>query len=173
MKLKYQWPIVWSLLLLVPLRDTVALSATDNTLLQHMLWPLVHANILHWLINTICFMGMWRLVTTSRIVCGYVASVAIGYLWVYCVSLALLPLSDCQLKLCGMSCIIFFLIGSILLRASKWYRIRLTVLVVISCFIPGIAASVHILALFAGFLYSYLARIIGTHTKPINLISYD
>jgi len=161
MKLKYQWPFVWSLVFLLPFCDSLALPTVNGTLWQHLLWPLVHANILHWLINTICFMGMWRLISHSRLLWGYIASVAIGYIWSSDVYSSLFPLNH-LLKLCGLSCIIFFLIGIIFVRARKWYRIRLTILIIISCFIPNIAAAVHIIALLFGILYSYCARSIGS-----------
>ena len=162
MKLKYQWPFVWLLVLLLPFRDSFALTVNDGTLMRHMLWPLVHANALHWLINTLCFMALWRTVTPFRLVTGYAASVAIGYIWPWCVSVAILyglPGNE-DIRLCGFSGVCFYLLGTVFMRMPRPYRVRLSVLIVISCFIPGIAASVHILTLSCGILYSYLKRFI-------------
>ena len=152
MKLKYQWPLVWLLIFLLPIRDTLALSAIDNTLVQHLFWPLVHANILHWLLNTVTFMALWRIVTPARLFWGYLSSILIGYLYVT-LNYQLSTVNS----LCGISGIIFFLVGIIFFRIRRPYRIRLSLLVIISCFIPGIAALVHILSLLMGILYSKLA----------------
>lgn len=149
MKLKYQWPLAWCLLFMIPIRNTLALSATDNTLWQHLLWPLVHANILHWALNTLGFMALWRVVTLPRLLWGYAASVAIGYLWCWYSSF---PILHSSLGLAGLSSIIFFLLGIVFTRARNRYRVRLTILIAVSCFIPNIAASVHILALLCGII---------------------
>lgn len=169
MKLKYQWPLVWSLLFLTYFREALALPAVNGTLWQHLLWPLVHANILHWFLNTIGFMALWRLVTVTRLIWGYAASIAIGYLWT--ASSAVCG-SDTDVRLCGLSCIIFFLIGIIFARLRNRYRIRLAILIAVSCFIPGIAAIVHIASLLAGILFACLSRHIRT-TRPISPIIYD
>lgn len=162
MKLKYQWPLAWCLLFMIPIRNTLALSATDNTLWQHLLWPLVHANILHWALNTLGFMALWRVVTLPHLLWGYAASVAIGYLWCWCsastgFASCMIPdfqfsIFNSQLKLCGISCIVFFLLGIIFVRSRKRFRLRLAILITVSCFIPNIAASVHILALLCGII---------------------
>ena len=191
MKLKYQWPLVWCLLLLIPLRDTFGLSATDNSLWQHLLWPLVHANILHWFLNTICFMALWRIITLPRLLWGYAASLLIGYLWQCHYFLPLinpiLPsiqgrgwgwvffnpqssmfnVQSSILNVCGLSSIIFFFLGIIFVRTRKSYRIRLALLIIISCFIPNIAASVHILALLFGIAYGRCARCISSRVSRL------
>lgn len=169
MKLKYQWPLVWCLLLLVPLRDVLSLSATDNSLQPHLLWPLVHANIIHWLLNTIGFMVLWRCVTAPRLFWGYVSSVVIGYFWVM---LQEFFGEDTGIRLCGLSGIILFLIGCIFLNMKKAGRIRFAVLVAVSCFIPGIAASVHILSALIGIVYSYCIRRLSCKRRHQQIIMY-
>ena len=182
-KLKYQWPLVWLLIFLIPFKDTLALSQADNTVWQHLLWPLVHANILHWFLNTIAFMALWRIVTPTRLICGYLLSVAIGYLYT-----AVLPAASAavlqpalhglpvaansslftlhsSLALCGISGIIFFLLGIIYLRISRLHRLQLTLAIIASCFIPGIAASVHIISLIAGILYTRIERFTHSTTQ--------
>lgn len=180
MKLRYQWTPVLLLIFLIPLRGILALPPDGGTWVQHLLYPLAHANFLHWFCNCAAWFALWSFVTPRRLAASYLSAILIGFApWSVfreaCLAaipsvpsshlLGWLPFSEACLAApsasptLGFSVIIFWFLGFILPALSTYRRMRLLLLVLISLFIPGMAASFHIAAMLMGLSYNFLRRL--------------
>lgn len=154
--LRFQWLALPAMMLAVfPWRAELALPPEDATLVQHLLFPLVHASLLHWAVNMLSWMFLWRLVTLPRLCTAYAASVIIGY--VYSVPRgfpAWIPSLCPSLPLCGFSVVVFFFLGLVYFRLPRRSRLSMLALVAVSFFVPHVAASAHLMALVLGMAYA-------------------
>ena len=165
--LRYQWTPVLLLVLLIPFRDGMALPPAGASLFRHLAYPIAHAGFLHWFINATAWLSLWRFVSWRRMAAAWCSAVLIGYLAPY-LQLPFLPCSE-RRPVLGFSVVIFWFLGFILPLLRSGARLRLVATVCISCFIPGIAASFHIAALFLGLAYGFV-RLAYIRTKPSYMV---
>lgn len=168
MKLRYQWTPVLLLIFLIPLRGILALPPDGGTWVQHLLYPLAHANFLHWFCNCAAWFALWSFVTPRRLGASYLSAILIGFVLAHApnaLASVWLPFGEACLAApsasptLGFSVIIFWFLGFILPALSTYRRMRLLLLVLISLFIPGMAASFHIAAMLMGLSYNFLRRL--------------
>lgn len=148
--LRIQWSLPVLMLLALPFTDKMALSPARYSVVQLFAYPLAHANLLHLILNAVAWLPMWRAVTWRRLLCAYMSSVGIGYIYM------LIPSAH---PLCGFSVIIFWFIGLMLPLVPRTTRLLTLALVAVSFLMPHLAASVHLMALLSGYIYYTLRRL--------------
>ena len=137
---------------LILFRCDLALPPEGGTFWQHLLYPLSHANLLHWALNGFSLLTLATRLTWGRTAWAYIFSVIAGYIYT--------P----DLPLLGMSTIVYFYLGMLFIHLSSWRRWRIAIIVCAGLFIPGIAAVTHIMMLCFG-IFSEAFRINGNRLK--------
>ena len=121
---------------------------TSSLGIEHFLYPISHANIVHLLVNILC---LWMVRCPVNILVTYTVAVIASYL----PAVSLYGLQE--IPTMGFSGILFAMVGITWGRVqrfkdmfikNKWYLI-------IPFFIPNINAFVHIYCLLLGFAYGY------------------
>lgn len=123
--------------------DEMALTRGGDVM-QHLVYPLSHANLLHWGLNGMSLLFLTRYLRWTRTLWAYAFSVLCGYIYV--------P----GLPLLGFSTIIYYYLGMLFVHYGRWNRFHLLVVSCSGLFIPGIAATTHIIMLAFGIISEYL-----------------
>jgi hypothetical protein len=132
MKLRYIVASIVGMGLLIPFKEVLAASRWT--------YMLGHASALHFLVNMCSWLLMWRIATPGRLLMAYLLSVA-------CASL---PSSQ---PVIGWSVVLFFFLGMMLRRMDRGRRMRLLFCLLISFFLPHMAALHHGVMLILGYIY--------------------
>lgn len=132
-------------------RDELALSA-DSGFMQHILYPLAHANLLHYAVNGFSLLFLSVYMTWQRTAWAYAFSILCGYLYI--------P----SLPLLGCSTVIYYYLGMLFVHYNSWNRFHLLSVSFAALFIPGIAAMTHIIMMAFGIL-SEIVRLNYTRTS--------
>lgn len=128
---------------LIPATPIMATSASAPVY-THFIYMFAHANILHWAVNSWAILVLARFLKPARLITAYAMAVILSFI----------PFSEN--KLCGASVITYFIIG-FLLPALRRYKpsaaIQMAIIIVVGCFIPGIAGIHHIFMTATGIIY--------------------
>lgn len=141
MKMRYSVSLYILLGCLLPFCHEMAVSSNAPAY-THYIYMFAHANGLHFVLNGIAWAFLWRIITPARTISAYLAAVAISFL---------LPAITSD-TVVGWSVIIYWYWGFILAYMPRNARLRFLTLIVISFFIPGLAAAWHAAMLAIGYL---------------------
>lgn len=146
MSVKAQWSVVPLTLCMLPFSRCMALSGEGAGVLQHWAYMCASANVLHWALNALAWMFLWRWVTWVRLAVAYSSAVALGYV---------LP----SQMVCGWSVMIFFFWGFMWHAMRFSGRAQVVMCLVIPFFLPNIAAAFHTASFASGFFLHCLSRL--------------
>jgi hypothetical protein len=132
-KFRYQLILLAVMAALMPFR-----SELSSCCLTYMFG---HAGWLHFMLNALSHALLWRMVSPQRLVVAWVCAAACWFL-------------PSSIPVLGWSVVIYFLVGLTLARRCGSSRLNVVLSLVVSFFIPGIAALHHALMLGLGFLWS-------------------
>jgi hypothetical protein len=132
MKMRYSLILILVMLPLLPLRDVLSSSP--------LLYMFGHGSLFHYLVNASSLLLLWRLITPSRLLVAWLCSVA-AY-WLPSVH-----------PVIGSSLFVWFFIGMLLTVYTPRQRWRLLALLLLSFFLPHIAALHHAALGLCGFTF--------------------
>lgn len=145
MKLRYF--ILLYLFMLAALPYPEQLAAGKNYPAWHcLIYMFGHAGILHYLLNGIGWLMMWKIATWPRTIIAWLVAALSVYI--------LMP----DKAVLGWSSVIYFYLGMTLAHAGRQRKISLILLTLTGMFIPGIAAALHLSTLAAGWIYRKIER---------------
>lgn len=139
MKLSYFFGLYILMLAALPFPEYFAYGPSSPTW-KCFLFMFGHAGIMHWLMNGIGWLMMWKIATPGR--------TFVAYLFSACAVL-FLPADE---NILGWSCVIYYYLGLCLAHMPHARRWKVFLLTFIGFFIPHIAASVHLALLAAGWI---------------------
>ncbi len=139
MKLKYFFWLYLLMGIAVPYPELMA-AGPGTEAWKNWIYMFGHAGWLHYTLNGIGWLMMWKIATVRRTLTAYALSVCAAY-W--------LPHSE---QLLGWSTVICYYLGLCFAYMPKQQRYRLVAVMVIGLFIPHIAASLHLIMLASGWL---------------------
>lgn len=99
-----------------------------------------HAGWIHYIINGIGWLMMWKIATPARTITAYTLSVTAAYIIPY------------REPVLGWSTIIFFYTGMCMVHKSRKNVLKIILISGISFLIPHIAALMHLYMLIAGWI---------------------
>lgn len=141
-KVEYVLLCILLMALIIPMHETLAVSK-QTPAYTHFVYMFGHANVIHWLINSVSLVLLTNLISLPRMVTAYVSAVAVSFL-----------LYD-DMAVIGASVFVCWLVGFMSLwlwnkrRMAFWQMAAATV---IMFFIPGIAAMHHLAMMAAGLI---------------------
>lgn len=139
MKLKYTLLLYLFMALAVPFPDYFA-AGHGTPPINHWIYMFGHAGWLHYLLNGLGWLMMWKIATPARTLTAYLLGVVAVYV---------LPLPEAVL---GWSAILYYYLGLCLAYMPPGRRSRVLALTCIGFLIPHIAASIHLFMLAAGWI---------------------
>lgn len=139
MKLRYFIAIYTAMAFLIPFHDKIAACGGTEEY-RNWVYMFGHAGWLHYMLNGIGWLMMWKIATPTRTACAYLLSVSAAYM---------IPHDEPVL---GWSTVIFFYTGMCLAHMPRKRIIRIALVIAISFFIPHIAALMHLYMLIAGWM---------------------
>ena len=141
------------LLILIPFVSVMAVFQQSPTY-THYIYMLSHANLAHWLFNTISLFVLRNVVSVSRSVVAWMVAVLISFVVWH------IPFMQPAKPVAGLSVILFFFVGFLFrwIRHDKDSLMQVVAVLGLGFMIPNMAASCHLLAFLAGFLYSLIER---------------
>lgn len=148
--LRYQWGAFIMMLPIIPFTQYLAFDPSAGFNYTLLTYPFAHANILHWLLNYITWMYLWRFVSIWRLFVSYISAVMAAVIYYFFCQLLQLD----TLPICGFSSIICFYIGLLVPVNGFRFFLRLLPLLIFQFILPGFAASIHMICLIFGIAYS-------------------
>lgn len=142
----------------VPYHHMFAVSQ-DTPTYTHFVYMLGHAGWLHWLVNGWSLMVLHNLFRWYRVLASYGCAVGLSYL----------PLTS--LPMLGASVIVCFFIGLIIVylwRKQRLSAVLTMALLALTCFLPGFAGLVHILAFIVGAAFFQCERFVRDFCKYLD-----
>lgn len=136
---------------LIPAHATLAVSR-QTPLYTHFVYMFGHANVFHWIVNSLSLVLLTNLVSLPRMVAAYASAVAVSFL-VY----------D-DMPVVGASVLVCWLVGFMSLwlwnkrRRAFW---QIAIVTVIMFFVPGIAAMHHLAMMAAGLIANRVEYLIA------------
>lgn len=131
------------LLPLIIVKEKFACSVSEP-LYTHFVYMFAHASLIHWLCNSWSLLVFHNLFRPSRLCAAYILSVLVSFI----------PLS--AKPVIGLSVIVCFFLGfaaRYLYHRNRLGMVLTLVILILSCFLPEIAALYHITMFILGFLY--------------------
>lgn len=139
MKLRYFLLIYAAMLPLLPLRDVLAAGAGRENW-HNWVYMLGHASLLHYLLNGIGWLMMWKVATWWRTLAAWIFSALFMYV-----------IPACQPVL-GWSTVIYFYLGMCMNHSPTGRKVKLLLLTMTGFLLPNIAAGMHLAMLAAGWV---------------------
>lgn len=138
MKLRYFLMIYALMALLIPYHEKMAANGMEEY--RNWIYMFAHAGWLHYTLNGIGWLMMWKIATPARTVTAYVFAVMAAYI------------ISCKEPVLGWSTVIFFYTGMCIAHMPKKRIAKIILVTAISFFIPHIAALMHLYMLVAGWM---------------------
>jgi len=137
---------------LIPVSPSLAVVPAASTAGSHFLYMFAHVSFLHWLINAWSLLVIHNLLRWHRLLTAYTLAVLLSYVP------AAVP-ADSPAGVLGLSVITTFFFG--FLTPYYWRRNRsiplmMIALILIGCFIPGVAAAFHVIPFTVGMAYWHI-----------------
>ena len=139
MRLRYSLGIYVLMAAAIPFPDVLATNGGIRNW-HNLVFMFGHAGILHYLLNGLAWLLLWKVVTVTRTFAAWVFAVLCA---------AIIPLSEPTI---GWSPIIYYYLGLCLAHMPRTGRWKLILLTLAGFFMPHIAAGMHLALLAAGWL---------------------
>lgn len=139
MRLRYFFILYLSMLFLLPFRDDMAAGGSYSHW-HNWIYMFGHAGGLHYTLNGIGWLMMWKIATVKRTMAAWLLSV-----------IAMYAVSPSQPVL-GWSTIIYYYLGLCMNHAPRSRQVSLILLTLTGLLLPNIAAWLHLIMLAAGWI---------------------
>lgn len=139
MRLRYFLILYAAMLPLLTMSDTLAAGAGRDGW-HNWVYMFGHAGILHYMLNGIGWLMMWKIATWTRTITAWLIAALVMYV---------IPTTQPVL---GWSAVIYFYLGMCMNHSTASRRINMILLTLTGFLLPNIAASLHISMLAAGWI---------------------